>query len=45
MKKEWQQPQLEVLNVNLTMAGPGIARPDAYQPDPDATEHDVVNYS
>ncbi|WP_168122818.1 paeninodin family lasso peptide [Paenibacillus sp. HB172176] len=45
MKKAWQQPALEVLNVNLTMAGPGIAHPDDVQPDPDANEHDVVNYS
>ncbi|MHA6485256.1 paeninodin family lasso peptide [Paenibacillus sp. strain BS8-2] len=45
VKKAWQQPGLEVLNVNMTMAGPGIAKPDAFQPDPDADEHDVVNYS
>lgn len=44
-KKTWQQPQLEVLNVSMTMAGPGVAKPDAVQPDPDAHEHDVVNYS
>ncbi|MBH5317283.1 paeninodin family lasso peptide [Paenibacillus sp. GSMTC-2017] len=41
MKKTWQQPTLEVLNVNLTMAGPGIAVPDSAQNDPD--EH--VNHS
>ncbi|GKU75820.1 paeninodin family lasso peptide [Paenibacillus sp. L3-i20] len=41
MKKTWQQPQLEVLNVNQTMAGPGTAKPDALQTDPD----EPVNYS
>jgi hypothetical protein len=45
MKKAWQQPALEVLSVNMTMAGPGIRVPDAVQPDPDANDHDVVNYS
>ncbi|WP_456277314.1 paeninodin family lasso peptide [Bacillus sp. AK128] len=45
MKMEWKKPSLEVLNVSMTMAGPGIANPDAVQPDPDAHEHDVVNYS
>lgn len=44
-KKVWNQPALEVLNVNMTMAGPGIKTPDAVQPDPDAHNHDVVNYS
>ena len=45
MKKQWKQPTLEFLNVNMTMAGPGIKTPDDVQPDPDAPEHDVVNYS
>lgn len=45
MKKQWQQPVLEVLDINMTMAGPGIRTPDAVQPDPDAMDHDVVNYS
>ena len=45
MKKVWKKPELEVLSVNMTMAGPGIKNPDAVQPDPDANEHDVVNYS
>lgn len=44
-KKTWQQPMLEKLDVTMTMAGPGIAKPDDVQPDPDAHEHDVVNYS
>lgn len=38
-KKAWQQPALEVLNVNMTMAGPGIATPDAVQPDPTEVIH------
>jgi len=41
MKKEWSVPSLEILDVNMTMAGPGSSLPDAVQPDPD--EH--VNYS
>lgn len=45
MKKQWQQPSLEVLDVSLTMAGPGIKTPDAVQPDPDAPLKDVVHYS
>jgi hypothetical protein len=41
MKKVWQEPVLEVLDINLTMAGPGIKTPDAVQPDVD----EVVHYS
>lgn len=41
MKKVWVKPELEVLNVNMTMAGPGIKTPDAVQPDID----EVVHYS
>ncbi|WP_139343020.1 paeninodin family lasso peptide [Fictibacillus arsenicus] len=41
MKKVWQEPILEVLDINLTMAGPGIKTPDAVQPDVD----EVVHYS
>ncbi|MGM0874206.1 MAG: paeninodin family lasso peptide [Bacillota bacterium] len=41
MKKEWQTPELEVLNINMTMAGPGLKTPDAVQPDID----EVVHYS
>lgn len=44
-KKMWQQPSLEKLDVAMTMAGPGIKTPDSVQPDPDANDHDVVNYS
>lgn len=39
MKKEWQKPELEVLNINMTMAGPGIKTPDAAQTDGDETVH------
>ncbi|MCD7033160.1 paeninodin family lasso peptide [Metabacillus sp. GX 13764] len=35
MKKAWEKPELEVLEVNMTMAGPGRKTPDAAQPDPD----------
>lgn len=41
MEKQWQTPELEVLNVSMTMAGPGIRTPDAVQPDVD----EVVHYS
>lgn len=41
MKIDWKTPELQVLNVNLTMAGPGHKIPDAVQPDPD----DPVHYS
>lgn len=34
-KKTWNQPTLEVLDVNMTAAGPGVGKPDSYQPDPD----------
>lgn len=39
MKKQWQKPELEVLNVSMTMAGPGIKTPDATQPDVDEMVH------
>ncbi|MGG1629483.1 paeninodin family lasso peptide [Rossellomorea sp. NRS-1567] len=39
MKKTWEKPVLEVLDVNMTMAGPGIKTPDAVQPDADETIH------
>ncbi|MDQ8735962.1 paeninodin family lasso peptide [Paenibacillus sp. LHD-38] len=39
VKKAWQQPALEVLNVNMTMAGPGIKTPDGVQPDPTEVIH------
>lgn len=41
MKKKWETPELEVLDINMTMAGPGIKTPDAVQPDP--TE--MIHYS
>ena len=45
MNKLWKQPVLEVLDINMTMAGPGKKTPDAVQPDPDAPDADVVHYS
>ena len=45
MKNAWKKPELEVLSVNMTMAGPGINTPDAVQPDPDAPLEDEVHYS
>lgn len=38
-KLAWQNPSLEVLDVNMTMAGPGIKTPDAVQPDQDEGVH------
>ncbi|MEK4357131.1 paeninodin family lasso peptide [Paenibacillus sp. FSL M7-1455] len=39
MKKEWTAPALEILDINMTMAGPGETTPDAVQPDPDEHVH------
>ncbi|MEX3618250.1 MULTISPECIES: paeninodin family lasso peptide [Bacillales] len=39
MKKEWSVPALEVLDIKMTMAGPGQSIPDAFQPDPDDPVH------
>ena len=42
-KKQWEKPEVEVLDVGKTMAGPGLSYPDAVQPDPDpedAVHHD-----
>ncbi|MDM5234671.1 MULTISPECIES: paeninodin family lasso peptide [Bacillus cereus group] len=39
MKKDWTMPTLEVLDINMTMAGPGIKIPDAAQPDVDEMIH------
>lgn len=39
MKKEWQTPELDILSVTMTMAGPGIALADDFQADPDETVH------
>ncbi|MBN6889016.1 hypothetical protein ACUXCC_003363 [Cytobacillus horneckiae] len=41
MKKHWQKPTLEVLDMKMTMAGPGRKTPDSVQPDPD----DPVKFS
>jgi hypothetical protein len=38
-KKEWENPTLEVLDVKMTMAGPGIKTPDGVQPDPTEIIH------
>lgn len=38
-KQEWQAPELEVLDVRMTAAGPGIAKPDGVQPDEDEVVH------
>lgn len=43
MKMQWKKPELEVLDVAMTMAGPGLRTPDGYQPDPDP--EDMVHYS
>ncbi|WP_054943853.1 paeninodin family lasso peptide [Paenibacillus ihuae] len=41
MKKEYSKPALEVLDVKMTMAGPGISIADSFQDDPD----EIVHYS
>lgn len=35
MKKNWEEPKLEVLNVNMTMQGPGIRDVDFTYEDDD----------
>ncbi|WP_156509846.1 paeninodin family lasso peptide [Rossellomorea aquimaris] len=39
MSKTWQKPELEILDINMTMAGAGIKTPDAVQPDTDEMVH------
>jgi hypothetical protein len=39
MKKTWEKPELEVLDINMTMAGPGIRWVDTEQTDPDEDVH------
>ena len=39
MKKTWNKPELEILSINMTMAGPGVTIPDAVQNDPDEDVH------
>lgn len=39
MKEEWLKPELEVLDVNMTMAGPGKRIADDHQTDPDEDMH------
>lgn len=40
MKKVWQKPSLEILDINMTMAGPGLRITDDYQDDPEHEEAD-----
>lgn len=41
MKMQWQRPELEVLSIGMTMAGPGLTIADLEQTDPD----ELVHYS
>ena len=38
-KKAWQTPELEVLDIRMTAAGPGKTIPDAVQEDEDEIVH------
>jgi hypothetical protein len=38
MNKEWMKPSLEVLEVKMTFAGPGVTIPDSLDPD-EPTQH------
>ncbi|WP_369900582.1 paeninodin family lasso peptide [Bacillus manliponensis] len=40
MKKQWGKPELEILNIHMTMAGPGLRIVDADQNDPDPEDAD-----
>jgi hypothetical protein len=39
MKKQWQKPELEVLTMKMTMAGPGLVIPDSFDVDEDTQHH------
>lgn len=43
MKRNWEKPSLEILDVKMTMAGPGLRYVDTEQNDPD--EQDADHYS
>jgi hypothetical protein len=43
MKKTWLKPEIEVLEIDMTMAGPGLRWEDTEQNDPD--EPDADHYS
>jgi hypothetical protein len=40
VKKEWKELKLEVLDVSMTMAGPGLRYEDVEQNDPDPEDAD-----
>lgn len=40
MKRNWEKPSLESLDVNMTMAGPGLRYVDNDQNDPDPEDAD-----
>ncbi|MEI5907730.1 paeninodin family lasso peptide [Bacillus spongiae] len=40
MKKNWETPELEILSIDMTMAGPGLRWVDDYQNDPDIEDND-----
>ena len=42
MKKQWKKPKLEVLDIRMTMNGPGSASPDCYDAG-DANGHNSEN--
>lgn len=39
MKKEWEKPELDILNISMTLAGPGKKILDDYQNDVDEPDH------
>lgn len=41
--KDWKKPELEILNVKMTFAGPGLRYTDELQNDPD--EQDADHFS
>ena len=40
MEKKWYKPEIEVLTIRKTMAGPGLIIPDKENDDPDEVEAD-----
>jgi hypothetical protein len=43
MRKTWEKPDLEILPIDMTMAGPGLRYVDEHQNDPD--DEDADHYS
>lgn len=45
MKREWKKPLIEILDVRMTMNGPGNANPDCFDASEDETHDGQSNAS